>query len=99
MTPDPYEIGQGDNDRGNQSIIIDNGKYMAVVVVLAVVCGISATVSVWAALSMRATEISYRDSYLYTQEEFQKTRNHTIELEAGLKVLSDQVQENKHVRR
>jgi hypothetical protein len=37
-----------DNSRANQSIIIDNGKYMSVVVILAVLCG-AAAIFAWRA--------------------------------------------------
>lgn len=82
------DVEQSLDGRGNQSIIIDNGKYMAVVVVLAIVCGLSTAMSFSIYQDSRNLKIDLQDEY-------QKTRNHTIELEARTKVLADEVQNLK----
>lgn len=88
---DQPDIEQAAEGRNNQSIIIDNGKYMAVIVVLAIVCGFCANVA-WRMQS------DFRNDAIDIQDQYQKERNHVIELEARLKILGDEVQEMKHVR-
>lgn len=92
-------LSQVAGDRSNQSVIIDNGKYMAVVAVLAVICG-GCAVATWNSTGRQA-DIGkrYSEDSMYTQDQYQKERNHVIELEARLKILGDEVQEMKHVRR
>lgn len=92
-------LSQFAGERSNQSIVIDNGKYMAVVAVLAIVCGLCAAISWWAVTEQHAVAIQFRDASLDTQDQYQKERNHVIELEARLKILGDEVQEIKHERR
>ena len=85
-------FAQAAGERSNQSIIIDNGKYLAVIVVLAVVCGFCANVS-W------TIQKDYRNDRITLQDEYQKERNHVIELEARLGVAVDEIRELKHERR
>lgn len=82
----------GGSANRNTATVIDNGKYIAAVAICAAICGLCAAQS-WSI---------YQDSRNIgndLQDEYQKTRNHTIELEARLKVLADEVQEMKHERR
>lgn len=94
-----FDPMQRAGDRSNQSIVIDNGKYVAAIVVCAVVCGLCAAVSWWSVSASRDVTIGFRDESLDIQDQYQKERNHVIELEARLKILGDEVEEMQHVRR
>lgn len=87
-------VEQNNEGKANQfaSVVIDNGKYMAVVVILAVICGFCANVS-W------RMQNDFRNESIAIQDQYQKERNHVIELEARQKVLADELQELKHERR
>lgn len=86
----------------NQSIIIDTGKHAAGLAICAIVCGLCAAISWWAVSEQRAIAIRYHDDAVDVQDQYQKERNHVIELEARLGVLGDEVRnlkESDHVRR
>lgn len=97
-----FDPTQSAGDRSNQSIIIDTGKHTAALAVCAVICGICAAVSWWAVHTQDEIATRYRDDSLYVQEQYQKERNHVIELEARTKVNADEItalkQELRHVR-
>ena len=69
----------------------DGGRATAHVI-CAVLCAISTTIAV-------ACAYSYREDTLSTRDEYQKERNHVIELEARLHALTEQVEEMNRVRR
>lgn len=69
----------------------DGGKATALVICTAL-CAISAVIAVRVAYS-------YHDDSVETWEQYQKERNHVIELEARLNALTGEVQELKHERR
>lgn len=94
-----YPVEQSNDGRANQSIIIDNGKYIAAVTICAVTCGLCLCASIWAISEQHKLTSEYRENYLDTQDEYQKERNHVIELEARQKALADELQEMKHERR
>lgn len=77
-------LSQVAGDRSNQSVIIDNGKYMAAIVVLSLIAGVSGAVAWWAATS-------YREDSLEIQDEYQKERNHVIELEGNQKSQAEEI--------
>lgn len=80
------------DNRSAQVIQVDTGRHVAVVAICAVICGICTTISftTWRAM---------HDDMVDVQDQYQKERNHVIELEARLKVLADELQELKHERR
>lgn len=85
-------ISQTAGDRSAQVLQIDMGKGFAAMLVCAVISGICATISftVWR---------SAHDDSVDIQDQYQKERNHVIELEARLKILGDEVQHMKESRR
>lgn len=85
---DPY-IAQENADRGAQVIQIDSSKHVTMVAVCAIVCGLCAAISFtcWRAA---------HDDLVDVQDQYQKERNHVIELEARQKVLADELEELKH---
>lgn len=95
---DPYVHGE-QGERSAQIISIDVSRHAAVVAVCAVVCGICVAVSWWAIAEQRAIGVRFHDDSVDMQDQYQKERNHVIELEARLNVLSNQVQELTHVPR
>ena len=80
------------SERSAQVIQIDNGKHVAAVAFCAIVCGFCAALC-W------KMSVSFHDDSVDIQDQYQKERNHVIELEARLKVQGDQIQEMSHVRR
>src|SRR5689334_2382637 len=92
----------GTANRNDNSIVIDTGKHAATLALCAILCGLCAAVSWWAVEAQHDIAVRYRDDSLNTQEEFQKVRNHVIELEARTKVNADEIaalkQELAHVR-
>lgn len=79
-------------ERSAQVIQIDMGKGLAAMLVCAVICGMCATVC-W------TTWRSYHDDSVDIQDQYQKERNHVIELEARLHTLTDDVEALRHERR
>lgn len=69
----------------------DGGRATALVICTAL-CAISAVIAVRVAYS-------YHDDSVDIQDQYQKERNHVIELEARLHTLTDEVQEIRHERR
>lgn len=86
-------------ERSAQVIQIDNGKHIAAVVICALVAG-GCAVATWnAVLKQDILEHQHHDDAKTLQDEYQKVRNHTIELEARQKAQADELQELKrHVR-
>lgn len=81
-------VGQHNDGRANQSIIIDTGKHAAVIAVCAVVCGLSGAVALWAGYQAQVMTTEYRVEL-----------NHRMEMEARQKVMAEEIQEIKHGHR
>lgn len=88
---DAKVVAQPGGNANRNSITLVDGRLSAVVI-CAALCGICTAISftVWR---------SYHDDAVDIQDQYQKERNHVIELEARLKILGDEVQEMKHERR
>ncbi len=95
-------IRQNNSDRSAQVIQIDNGKHISAVAICAALCGIAAVFAGWSVYKWHEYAVRYRDDSVDLQMQYEKERNHIIELEARLKVLGDEVQslkESTYVRR
>lgn len=95
----PDGIDADCSDRSAQVIQNFSGKHVAAVAICAAICGLCAAISWWAVQENIKTALRYRDDSIDMQMQYEKERNHVIELEARQKFLADQLQELSHVRR
>lgn len=77
-TENDYDPTQRAGDRSNQSIVIDNGKYVAAVVVCAALCGLSMAFA-WHADQKADEAIT----------EYRLMLNHQMYLESQLETLKE----------
>lgn len=95
---EPMDFCAEASERSAQVIQIDSSKHVTAVAVCAVVCGLCLMGTCWSLYQMHWTEVHHHDDAMDLQDEYQKVRNHVIELEARTKVLTDEV-EKSHERR
>lgn len=88
---DAKVVAQPGGNANRNSITLIDGR-LSVIAICAVLCGVCAAISftVWR---------SYHDDAVDIQDQYQKERNHVIELEARLSFLTNEVQEMKHEHR
>lgn len=98
LPPDVEQATDGQSS-ANQSIIIDTGKHAAIVAICAALCGISVTVAVWCAVQFTTLSASYERAASAAGTEYRLQLNHYMDLEARQKVMADEIEELKHVRR
>jgi hypothetical protein len=83
-----YAVRARNGGRSAQVIQIDSSKHALIMAVSAFVCGVCVLASL---ILLRVSH----DDLVDVQDQYQKERNHVIELEARLKILGDELQELK----
>ncbi len=76
-----FDPAQRAGDRSNQYISIDNGKTVATVAVCAALCGVSASIAIWAGYQAQVMTTEYRVQI-----------GHTMRLEAEQDALKTRVE-------
>ncbi len=84
----PFVHGDQSGNRSAQVIQIDSSKHVAAIAICAVVCGVSAALSVWAAVTAQTAATEYR-----------VVLNHYMHLEAQQEVMLKQLEEKDNAVR
>jgi hypothetical protein len=96
---EPPDIEANNDNRSAQIIQVETGRHVAAVAICAVICGMSVVVAMWCVDRFATISAAYEKSQTDMGTEYRLQLNHYMDLEAKQKVMADEIQELKHVRR
>jgi uncharacterized protein YlxW (UPF0749 family) len=89
---DPYSIEASSYGGGATVVQIDIGKHFFAIIVMSIICGVSAAVAV-------GTVWHSKDREVATEAQYRKTQNHVDEMTNELKRLKDRLEDYENATR